>query len=264
MQKQHQQLHTQEKILRYELAQKRKLLTELKEELEYCREKWIQAREKNTSTELQWKELRKEFSERKPQIDASTESGYSDNKSSSDEESEFETTKDPEVESNKNSKDNDSTKTAVQAEGEVEMEQSRLKGDSTIIEVIQDAITNIAAESETAGSTNDVNHSVANTDKTDLVQSDALKGASTSKAGQSVNIEEMLARREERLQRMEQQGQELVNKVTTTSKKSVDICNKLGDLHEIYGESSRNDSQEVKEDSQDLSSAANNEDNEES
>ncbi|KRT79200.1 hypothetical protein AMK59_8292, partial [Oryctes borbonicus] len=37
MQKQHQQLHTQEKILRYELAQKRKLLTELKEELEYCR-----------------------------------------------------------------------------------------------------------------------------------------------------------------------------------------------------------------------------------
>lgn len=46
MQKQHQMLHTQENILRYELAQKRKLLNELKEELEYCREKWLQAREK--------------------------------------------------------------------------------------------------------------------------------------------------------------------------------------------------------------------------
>lgn len=91
MQKQHQQLHTQEKILRYELAQKRKLLNELKEELEYCREKWLQAKEKNNTTEEQWKQLRTEFTSRKTAIvedfNNSAESGYSDEReSSSDEE----------------------------------------------------------------------------------------------------------------------------------------------------------------------------------
>ncbi|GJQ83729.1 hypothetical protein Trydic_g20605 [Trypoxylus dichotomus] len=90
MQKQHQQLHTQEKILRYELAQKRKLLTELKEELEYCRQKWLQARKQNSSTEEQWKQLRTEFASRKrsitDDINNSVESGYSDDKSSSDDE----------------------------------------------------------------------------------------------------------------------------------------------------------------------------------
>lgn len=90
MQKQHQQLHTQEKILRYELAQKRKLLTELKEELEYCRQKWLQARKQNSSTEEQWKQLRSEFASRKTSItddiNNSVESGYSDDKSSSDDE----------------------------------------------------------------------------------------------------------------------------------------------------------------------------------
>lgn len=98
MQKQHQQLHTQEKILRYELAQKRKLLTELKEELEYCREKWLQAREKNTSTEIQWRQLRTEFASRKntvpDDINNSVESGYSDERECSttdDEEPGYET-----------------------------------------------------------------------------------------------------------------------------------------------------------------------------
>lgn len=92
MQRQHQQLHTHEKILRYELAQKRKLLTELKQELEYCREKWEQAREKNTSTEEQWKKLRTEFASRKAatadDLNNSAESGYSDEREcSSDDES---------------------------------------------------------------------------------------------------------------------------------------------------------------------------------
>lgn len=65
MQAQHQQLHTHEKILRYELQQKRKMLQELKQELEYCREKWESARQKNTNTELEWKNLRREFAARK-------------------------------------------------------------------------------------------------------------------------------------------------------------------------------------------------------
>lgn len=68
MQVQHQQLHTHEKILRYELQQKRKMLQELKKELEYCREKWQSARQKNNNTEMEWKSLRREFAARKAMI----------------------------------------------------------------------------------------------------------------------------------------------------------------------------------------------------
>ncbi|XP_037293428.1 paramyosin-like [Manduca sexta] len=95
----HHQLHTHEKILKYELQQKRKLLNELKEELEYCREKWEQAREKNTQSERDWRKLRAEFSSRKtksdsPSFNNSAESGYSDERlsdesSESNDESEY-------------------------------------------------------------------------------------------------------------------------------------------------------------------------------
>ncbi|CAB3255791.1 unnamed protein product [Arctia plantaginis] len=95
----HHQLHTHEKILKYELQQKRKLLNELKEELEYCREKWEQAREKNTQSEKDWRNLRAEFSSRKtklgsPPFNNSGESGYSDERpsdesSESNDESEY-------------------------------------------------------------------------------------------------------------------------------------------------------------------------------
>ncbi|XP_053608598.1 protein Daple [Plodia interpunctella] len=85
----HHQLHTHEKILKYELQQKRKMLNELKEELEYCREKWIQAREKNTQSEKDWRKLRAEFSSRtakdgSPSCNNSAESGYSDERPSDD------------------------------------------------------------------------------------------------------------------------------------------------------------------------------------
>lgn len=76
---QHKQLHTQEKILRYELQHKRQLLTELKEELERCRDKWTMARKKNTQSEEDWRKLRREFAERKNrQVSTSAESGYED------------------------------------------------------------------------------------------------------------------------------------------------------------------------------------------
>lgn len=82
MQTQHQQLHTHEKILRYELHEKRKMLNELKQELEYCREKWERARQKNSESEVEWKKLRKEFASRKKQpmdlLNNSGESGFSD------------------------------------------------------------------------------------------------------------------------------------------------------------------------------------------
>ncbi|KAL6447187.1 hypothetical protein ACFW04_001471 [Cataglyphis niger] len=82
MQVQHQQLHTHEEILRYELQEKRKMLQELKQELEYCREKWESARQKNTNTEIEWRSLRREFAARKALAARdsfnSAESGFSD------------------------------------------------------------------------------------------------------------------------------------------------------------------------------------------
>lgn len=81
MKQQHRQLHTHEKILRYELQHKRKMLNELKQELEYCREKWQRARVKNTQSEADWRQLRNEFAARRQHLDSannSAESGFSD------------------------------------------------------------------------------------------------------------------------------------------------------------------------------------------
>jgi len=87
MQRQHRQLHTQEQILRYQLQQKRRLLSELKDELEYCRRKWALARAKNDESQEQCDEWRKEFARRKLEdANHSAESGYSDSGPQSDEE----------------------------------------------------------------------------------------------------------------------------------------------------------------------------------
>ncbi|XP_050082709.1 myosin-14 [Anopheles aquasalis] len=86
MQRQHRQLHTQEQILRYHLQQKRRLLSELKEELERCRVKWSAARQKNIESEDQWKSLKADFVARR-KLDSqnnSGESGYSDEQPSED------------------------------------------------------------------------------------------------------------------------------------------------------------------------------------
>lgn len=88
MQRQHRQLHTNEQVLRYQLSQKRRMLNELKEELEYCRRKWTLAREKNDESQTQWNNLRREFTARKLQdagAQLSAESGYSDDPASDDE-----------------------------------------------------------------------------------------------------------------------------------------------------------------------------------
>lgn len=146
LQKQHQLLHTQEKILRYELAQKRKLLTQLKEELEYSREKWAQAREKNSNTEEQWRQLRTEFASRKSTLndDAnnSAESGYSDDKecSSSDEEPSYDTDevdevpKKTETETNLNSSTNTLTDSTVNEINTVEEDRTKSQGTNIHLE----------------------------------------------------------------------------------------------------------------------------------
>lgn len=91
-QRQHRQLHTHEQVLRYQLSQKRRMLNELKEELEYCRRKWNLAREKNDESQIQWDTLRREFTARKLQDSGSqnsAESGFSDDPVSDDEGSEI-------------------------------------------------------------------------------------------------------------------------------------------------------------------------------
>jgi len=61
------------------------MLTELKQELEYCREKWEKAKRKNNESDLECRKLRKEFAARKKQSLArdSGESGYSDEQNES-------------------------------------------------------------------------------------------------------------------------------------------------------------------------------------
>lgn len=76
--RQHRQLHTHEQILCYQLQQKRRVLNELKAELEYCRKKWALARAINKESEKQCEEMRHEFLLRKIQDQNSAESGYSD------------------------------------------------------------------------------------------------------------------------------------------------------------------------------------------
>ncbi|KFB44848.1 Ofd1 protein, putative [Anopheles sinensis] len=93
MQRQHRQLHTQEQILRYHLQQKRRLLSELKEELEYCRLKWSAARQKNIESEDQWKSLKADFAARRKQdsLNNSGESGYSDEQPSDEDDTDSNT-----------------------------------------------------------------------------------------------------------------------------------------------------------------------------
>lgn len=81
-------------MLRYQLQQKRRMLSELKEELEYCRRKWALAREKNNESQLQWNDLRSEFSRRKLEdANNSGESGYSDEPVSDDDNSDDDSVK---------------------------------------------------------------------------------------------------------------------------------------------------------------------------
>ncbi|XP_046385028.1 uncharacterized protein LOC124155332 isoform X2 [Ischnura elegans] len=95
MRAQHRQLHSSEQVLRYELQQKRKLLGELKHELEYCREKWDLARLKNSQSEKEWQLLKQEFRARRSgngdgRHDStemnSPESGFSDGRGEDEEE----------------------------------------------------------------------------------------------------------------------------------------------------------------------------------
>ncbi|XP_054721227.1 FYVE and coiled-coil domain-containing protein 1-like [Uloborus diversus] len=79
LKEQHKKLQSTEGILKYDLQEKRKLLTVLKKQLETTREDWNLVRIKNSKSEVEWKNLRKEFVLRHKQT--SEESGFDDDKS---------------------------------------------------------------------------------------------------------------------------------------------------------------------------------------
>lgn len=154
--------------------------------MEYCRDKWQQAREKNTNTEREWFELRTEFSSRKKLVadiaNDSPESGYSEDRDSLTEEEE-----------------------------DVE-EQPRKR---SLVEVIQSEIEEIEG-----------------------VKGEEVAGCS----GKSrLFSEEFLQAKDERLKRLEEEAKSLMTKVTETSNKSANMCNKLESLHETYGSKSQED-----------------------
>ncbi|XP_035227002.1 FYVE and coiled-coil domain-containing protein 1-like isoform X2 [Stegodyphus dumicola] len=78
MKEQHQKLQSSEGFLKYDLQEKRKLLTRLKHQLETTREDWNRVRLKNSESEAEWQSLRKEFVERHKQ--SSEESGFVDDR----------------------------------------------------------------------------------------------------------------------------------------------------------------------------------------
>lgn len=87
------------------------MLSELKEELEYCRRKWQLAREKNNESQSQWNDLRSEFSRRKLQdANNSAESGYSDEPVSDDDNSDVESVKAENIQPNRSELASPSTK----------------------------------------------------------------------------------------------------------------------------------------------------------
>lgn len=331
MQKQHQQLHTQEKILRYELAQKRKLLTELKEELEYCRQKWSEARKQNSSTEEQWKLLRTEFASRKKsipdEINNSAESGYSDDKSSSDDEdvdfrnkskktNESQQANSDEIDQKCTSLDggelqaNDGTSHSegvkaieqdelcdgkIVADEKIELDSSEIsldiqetnstssgilhssqieKTDTQEVNEIQTENDNSRLLESTDLSTD--NSQLALSNCQDIIRNDTTipdhiqdvistpTSLNTAKdcteneecASSSTNVEietdkpstsqknpiesaaEFVARREEKMKRLEEQCKDLYFSVAKNSLRGLVMSNKLDNLHEMYGESS--------------------------
>ncbi|XP_045464640.1 intracellular protein transport protein USO1 [Harmonia axyridis] len=283
LQKEHKLLHTQEQILRYELAQKRKLLKELKEELEYSREKWQQAREKNSKTEKEWLILRKEFAARRRTIvedgNNSVESGFSDEREgSSDEEPGYETDisecngkvdetcedelseeieHDNKVEENKEDKSLPTPNNNVQevpilediSTVDPEETESRNEGSFEVPQDLDDQTENAFEKPEESDLS-----SITNLEKGLSTKKEADATLASSKDKHSVanedipinsgatstkSFEERLAARDERLKRLEGQCKALVSQVTNTSNRSNAICTKLEDLHEIYGECSR-------------------------
>ncbi|XP_014207557.1 trichohyalin [Copidosoma floridanum] len=268
MQAQHQQLHTHEKILRYELQQKRKILQELKQELEYCRVKWESARQKNTNTEIEWNSLRREFAARKALVSHASafsnsgESGFSDER---EEESDEEDDRDvigkrvrPRRRSKKDGARVMSPDTESELPTDTEFSESKVTSPSTT----SGQQTPAPAESDPTGATTigTVDAPIDPLDKAlaevieDLLETDevatpvfsigpipvrpVVASGETSQFGSALPVREgttALDARAARLKSLEEQAEWLVRKVNDTNRRGSALSTRLEELHEAYG-----------------------------
>ncbi len=234
---QHRQLHTHEKVLRYELQHKRHMLTDLKQELEYCKETWDKVREKNIQTEHDWELLRKEFALRKSRdVSNSAESGYEDDENS---QSPDLSSSDLEYDLSPSSDDPKSS----ELDGELEDAAS----DATVIELIdllefdgEDSVGDEQIKTDNT-STSEVLPQPAIDDKISNDSMDSKSDAANSSDAErtSRTSEEILNARAARLRRLEQQCRSLLNQMALTSLRSDTLSTRLEELHEQYGSEER-------------------------
>uniref|UniRef100_A0A0A9VT19 Uncharacterized protein n=1 Tax=Lygus hesperus TaxID=30085 RepID=A0A0A9VT19_LYGHE len=268
LKRQHQNLHTNEQVLRYELAQKRLLLNELKKKLEECKDNWSLAREKNNQTEKDWKLLRSEFALRKQQA-SSAESGYEE--SPTDSQDEDDNWKDCRNDkSSRSGSDDEGDPCAVLAWNANEEPRTERRGTltdaSSSTENAQSAFINFRVDEEVdhcavlpwtdpeevsktseggAECSAEVDSSeiasrlvpCSSSESADLsISQPSTSGASTS---QRRTAEEILQARQDRLRRLEEGCKGLFSKMNQTNQRSEIINSRLTELHEIYGEDSR-------------------------
>ncbi|KAF6203095.1 hypothetical protein GE061_003509 [Apolygus lucorum] len=262
LKRQHQNLHTNEQVLRYELAQKRLLLNELKKKLEECKDNWSLAREKNNQTEKDWKLLRSEFALRKQQA-SSAESGYEESPTDSqDEEDNWKDNGNNKSSSSSGSED-ESDPCAVLAWNANEEPRTERRGtltnSSSSTENAQSAFINFRVDEEVhhcavlpwtdpeeskTGECSEENSSeiaarLAPSTSADLSMSQpSTSGASTSQS-RPRTAEEIMQARQDRLRRLEEGCKGLFSKMSQTNQRSEIINSRLTELHEIYGDESR-------------------------
>lgn len=229
----------------------------LKEDLESCRHKWTRAREKNEDSEVQWKSLREEFSSRKEQS-TSVESGYSDEQVT-DEDGDVEdnvedTSNTPKTPSNESLEQMFHRLSSIHTKSEIRAKsnQPKLNPIPNIVETIPISLISVTDESSSPIPENSHVESQENVqiilDSPPIINPEPIlpindpqqpgpsstsNEPSDSSWGNSLTQteEEYTARRTERIKRLEQQCQELFNKVTSNKKKGDELSQQLDTIH---------------------------------
>lgn len=225
------------------------MLNELKQELEYCRDKWESARKKNDESETEWKKLRREFAARKTKVyiksslNDSGESGFSDeqNESGEDFDADRSTTQSPIdrklISSKPESQPGSPLSTLVEVKT-VQLEANVREAD--VVEIVLEECQDYTPSSPTSSSA--PNHILPDASNVGTESVKSVKTETTEECATSASVaeeERQKARdaREQRLKRLEEQCKLLVRQVDITTHKSNFLNDRLGELHEQYGSS---------------------------
>lgn len=214
------------------------MLSELKQELEYCREKWERARQKNYESETEWKKLRREFAARKSKgckpssLNDSGESGFSDEQNESGDDSDTERSGTESPVDQILVEEEEEEKGAATAESKVETNYSVPSTSNFIEELIKQSEQNLKQTTE-------------NLEETKLEECEevnkVLRTISRAReSGQTDDREKAREARDLRLKRLEEQCKLLVRQVDITKHKSNYLNTRLEELHEQYTTSENN------------------------